>query len=115
MVKKVASAPLTVADSVTRSHFTCRLRSDLINEVRKQSINLNCSQGILFEVMIAKSITSGLISRRDIFAYSSDPKWLQNLIADSIERLGNVADSMDAASIAQLTKLLDRVTPPKKP
>lgn len=111
MVTKVKSASLTVADKITRSHFTCRLRSDLIGEVKKNSIAFNCSQGVLLEVMIAKAVTSGLVTQRDVYAYSHDPEWLQRLISDSIDRLSAVSGSLDPIALERLTKLLAKSIP----
>lgn len=76
MTRRKPDAMLQLEPFVKRHHYACRLRLDLHDALKAECERLNCSQGVLLEVLIEKALAVKLVDSGDVYSYSAQGRWL---------------------------------------
>ena len=65
-----------VSGSVKRKHYACLIRADYPEWMREECARLNCSQGVLLELLIEAQIRHQIVKQGDVFLYDSEQRRL---------------------------------------
>lgn len=63
-----------ITGAIKRPHFACRLRTDYWQFLRDECKRLNCSQGVLIELLLKAQDRDGVIKLQDVFEYDSEER-----------------------------------------
>lgn len=60
---------------IQRGHYICRIRADLLAELKKACERLNCSQGVFLEIALSKVLLADVVKPSDVFSYDASRRW----------------------------------------
>lgn len=63
-----------VPGNVKRKHYACRLREDYWDWLHLECKKLNCSQGVLLELLMKAQIRDKVVTLEDVFTYDSEER-----------------------------------------